>query len=104
MANASSESSLAQEHFGKVLIFDQVRQQPLDRDDARKAARAVQPSEVNRRHAAGGELFEQRIATDPRRRSATRNRAVRVTDRAFLASRFTLRGRPRALLVPTLLG
>ena len=68
--DARGEARLVEEHRDELGILGELRVEALDRDRAREADRTEQPPEVDRRHAAGGDLVVERIAPDDAQRSA----------------------------------
>ena len=54
------EARLVEEHLPERGVGGEAREQALDRNDAREAARADDAPEVDAAHAAGGELFAER--------------------------------------------
>ena len=68
--DARGEARLVEEHRDELGILGELRMQPLDRDGAREADRAEQAAEVDRRHAAGGDLVVERITPYDAKRSA----------------------------------
>ena len=67
VTNARDDPRLVHEHRDELLILQVVRVEPLDGDRPTEALRAEQATEMDRGHAARGELVEERVPTDHQR-------------------------------------
>ena len=74
MLDARGEARLVEEHRDELGVLRELRMQALDRDGAREADRAEEAPEVDRRHAARGDLVVERITPYDAKRSAAFSR------------------------------
>lgn len=72
MPNARGEARLVDEHRRKIRILRELRMQSFDGDGARESDGAEEASEMDRRHAAGGDFVMHGIPPDEKRPRALR--------------------------------
>ena len=78
MTDTTGEAGLVEEHRHELRVLGVLRVQPLDGHRAREPDRAREPPEVHRRHAAGGDLPVEHVATDLATGAAGRRSCLRV--------------------------
>ncbi|KYF66223.1 hypothetical protein BE15_35130 [Sorangium cellulosum] len=61
VVDASRDTRLVEEHVDELIVLDQMRVDPLDRDPLLEAAGAIHASEVNARHSAHPDLVDHAV-------------------------------------------
>ncbi len=64
MLHERGDARLVEEHRDELRILGVLRVQPLDREPLGEPARPCEAPQVDRGHAAGRDLTEQRVAPD----------------------------------------
>ncbi len=61
------DTRLVEEHVDELVVLDEVRVDALDRDPLLEPARPIHPGEMDARHAADADLFDDAISTKEER-------------------------------------